>query len=118
MHLPRAVARHIAMLAIASSSFALQACGGGSGDNEVIPTTNPVLTTLRPELTTTTTGVREQRSFYVVQPGDNLGLIAAGFEVTVEALRAENGLDSDIISVGQQLLIPPPQPDTTTTAPG
>ncbi|MCS7260900.1 MAG: LysM peptidoglycan-binding domain-containing protein, partial [Anaerolineae bacterium] len=43
---------------------------------------------------------------YVVRWGDTLFSIAAQFGVTVEALKSANGLSSDIIRVGQQLIIP------------
>ncbi len=47
---------------------------------------------------------------YVVQRGDTLLSIATQFGLTVDELRAYNGMDSDIIVVGQELLIPPPTP--------
>ncbi len=47
---------------------------------------------------------------YVVQQGDTLLSIATQFGLTVDELRAYNGMDSDIIVVGQELLIPPPTP--------
>jgi LysM repeat protein len=43
---------------------------------------------------------------YVVQSGDTLGLIAARFGTTVDAIKAANGLRSDVINVGQRLTIP------------
>jgi LysM repeat protein len=43
---------------------------------------------------------------YVVQSGDTLGLIAARFGTTVDAIKAANGLSSDVINVGQRLTIP------------
>ncbi len=43
---------------------------------------------------------------YIVQPGDNLFRIALNHGVTVAALRAANGLLTDIIYVGQALKIP------------
>ncbi|HUS17645.1 MAG TPA: LysM peptidoglycan-binding domain-containing protein [Chloroflexia bacterium] len=42
---------------------------------------------------------------YIVQEGDTLWAIAARNGVTVEQIRALNGLTSDIIKVGQQLII-------------
>lgn len=43
----------------------------------------------------------------VVQSGDTLGLIAANFGTTVDALIAANGLaDANYLYVGQQLVIP------------
>ena len=43
---------------------------------------------------------------YVVVAGDNLTKIAAKFGVTVSALKAANGLTSDIVKLGQALVIP------------
>ncbi len=43
---------------------------------------------------------------YVVRWGDTLFSIAAQFGVTVEAIKSANGLSSNIIQVGQQLIIP------------
>jgi LysM repeat protein len=46
---------------------------------------------------------------YVVQPGDTLGKIAAMYGTTVEAIVQANGLaNANLISVGQQLIIPVP----------
>jgi LysM repeat protein len=43
---------------------------------------------------------------YVVQSGDTLSLIADRFGTSVDAIRAANGLSSDVINVGQVLTIP------------
>ena len=46
---------------------------------------------------------------YTVQPGDTLGRIAATYGTTVDAIVQANGLaDPNLISVGQQLIIPVP----------
>ena len=75
---------------------------------EPIPTTLPVLTTLRPQLTTTTIAPPPpQRRIYVVQPGDTLSKIANGFGVTVQALMEENGKEDTLLRIGEQLVIPP-----------
>ncbi|WP_419946927.1 LysM peptidoglycan-binding domain-containing protein [Candidatus Poriferisodalis sp.] len=75
---------------------------------EPIPTTLPVLTTLRPQLTTTTIAPPPpQRHIYVVQPGDTLSKIANGFDVTVQALMEENGKEDTLLRIGEQLVIPP-----------
>ncbi len=76
-----------------------------------IPSTTPVLTTLRPELTTTTTEKVVQRMAYTVQPGDTLGKIAKAFNVTVAELMHENGKEDTILGIGETLFIPPPSDD-------
>jgi len=48
------------------------------------------------------TGVIE----YIVQPGDTLWLLAQRFGTTVDAIKTLNGLTSEVIQVGQILLIP------------
>ncbi|MBN1487236.1 MAG: LysM peptidoglycan-binding domain-containing protein [Anaerolineae bacterium] len=58
---------------------------------------------------------------YTVQSGDTLLDIAMAFDMTVDELKAYNGLDSDIIVEGQSLLVPPPTPTAgppPTTEPG
>ncbi|WP_456414082.1 septal ring lytic transglycosylase RlpA family protein [Oceanithermus profundus] len=47
---------------------------------------------------------------HVVQPGDTLFAIARRFGVSVEALRAANGLTDDRIHPGQVLVVPGPPP--------
>ncbi len=60
---------------------------------------------------------------YVVQAGDNLYRIALRHNVTMAALKAANGLYSDIVYVGQRLTIPAPgstpvTPPVAAPAPG
>ncbi|MBP6468877.1 MAG: LysM peptidoglycan-binding domain-containing protein [Chloroflexi bacterium] len=43
---------------------------------------------------------------YTVVQGDNLTSIAARFGTTVNAIKAANGLTSDLIYVGQVLIVP------------
>ncbi len=61
---------------------------------------------------------------YVVQPGDTLWRIAGIAGTTVDQIKAMNGLSSEIISVGQRLIIgksaaaiTPTQPPAPTAAP-
>ncbi|MGB9862536.1 MAG: LysM peptidoglycan-binding domain-containing protein [Candidatus Saccharicenans sp.] len=42
---------------------------------------------------------------YTVKPGDSLYQIARTFGVSVEKIKKDNGLDSDLLSVGQKLII-------------
>lgn len=50
---------------------------------------------------------------YVVQAGDSLWLIAQKYNTTVQALKSRNGLTSDILSIGQVLIIPASQNTST-----
>jgi LysM repeat protein len=75
--------------------------------------------TVTPTPTQTPTPVPPQ--VYRVRAGDNLLSIAIDFDLTVAELKAFNGLDSDNITAGQELLIPPPTPTpgpTPTLRPG
>jgi len=54
---------------------------------------------------------------YVVQPGDTLFDIAAQFSTTVEAIKAANGLTSDVIFAGQTLVMPPGTDGTVGNTP-
>ncbi|WP_419841827.1 LysM peptidoglycan-binding domain-containing protein [Candidatus Poriferisodalis sp.] len=93
--------------ALVAAAALIGACNS-EPEAEPIPTTLPVLTTLRPQLTTTTLAAPPpQRRIYVVQPGDTLGKIAVGFGVTVEALMDENGKEDTLLRIGEQLVIPP-----------
>ena len=60
--------------------------------------------------------------YYIVQVGDTLSLIATRYKTTVGALMRANRLTSDIILIGQSLVIPgqgrhggPPPPHQTAT---
>jgi LysM repeat protein len=59
---------------------------------------------------------------YIVRWGDTLFSIAQRFDVTVDAIKQANGLTSDFITVGQELIIPgatiPPEPGGPPPAPG
>lgn len=50
---------------------------------------------------------------YVVQRGDSLYSIAREFGVSIERLREENGLTTDILTIGQVLTIPTSNNNTT-----
>jgi len=48
---------------------------------------------------------------YVAEPGDTLGSIASTYGISLEALMKANDLaDPNALSIGQELLIPPPKP--------
>jgi len=48
----------------------------------------------------------ERRRSHVVRPGDTLSQVAQQYRTTVRALRESNGLDDDLLRVGQVLAIP------------
>lgn len=54
---------------------------------------------------------REEPGLYVVQPGDTLTAIAGRYKITIAELMAANGLESDLIIVGQRLVIPSEPPE-------
>lgn len=71
-------------------------------------TTTPVPATATPvaEAAETTTGVVVGGTTYVVRWGDSLYSISVKFGTTVDAIKEANGLTSDFIIVGQELIIP------------
>lgn len=86
-------------------------CTVGESPAAVAPTV-PVL-----EIVTATPGVpppaapRVANQRYLVRDGDTLSTIADRFEVTEAAIMAANDLsDPDRLLVGQELVIPPPEP--------
>lgn len=46
------------------------------------------------------------RTVYVVESGDTLGAIANRYGIQIAALREANGLNSDMLQLGQELVIP------------
>lgn len=84
-----------------------------TGDAETAQTPEPTPT---PQPVTTS----PETNVYIVRPGDTLFSIARRFGTTVEDIKAANGLTSDFIAVGQELIIPgdvivPPQPTLPPT---
>lgn len=63
---------------------------------------------------TTAAGQQQSQSAtnYIVVPGDTLFLIAKRFNTTVDSIKAANNLKTDMITVGQRLVVP-----MTVTAP-
>jgi LysM repeat protein len=112
--MPRTISSLVGLIVAAAS---LTACGDAP-EATAPPSTPPVLTTAPPNLTTTTTEQVQQRKVYAVQPGDTLGVIANGFNVTVDAIMAENGLEDTVLTIGQTLIIPPPTTAPSTSTAG
>jgi len=73
----------------------------------LVPTATPS-PTLTPTPMPTPTSLPPRA--YAVQSGDSLLSIALDFDLTVDQLMAFNGLNSETIIAGQELLIPPPTP--------
>ena len=86
----------------------------------ILPTSTPFPTpayTPTPDAPHSIPPLRSTASEYFVQPGDTLSIIARAHTVSVNAILAENDLsDPDLLSVGQRLLIPPPEPAGTAPA--
>ncbi|MBN1920102.1 MAG: LysM peptidoglycan-binding domain-containing protein [Anaerolineae bacterium] len=62
----------------------------------------------------------QTQTIHTVQPGENLFRISLRYGVTVNAIKAANGLSNDIVYVGQRLIIPAagaPAPAPTQPAP-
>ncbi len=68
--------------------------------------------TATPEAAATATG---EQIVHKVLAGDTLGEIAQKYGVTVDEIKAANGLTSDTIRVGDSLIIPQKAPATTAT---
>lgn len=82
-------------------------CGGDDEPGEAA-TPGPAMTQTAPTPTPTPTPEGET---YVVADGDTLGSIALQFDTTVDAIVEANDLDDpDTLAIGDELLIPPPDP--------
>jgi LysM repeat protein len=106
-------------LAAASAAAAAVVAGKTSGCTPARTTATaetPSLTrTARPAKTAKTPAVTPV--IHKVQSGDTLAEIAEQYDVTVEALKEANGLESDLIQVGQELIIPVADQPTPESAP-
>lgn len=93
-----------------SLALALTACGDLGSTPTATPSDVLVIVTATPGLPQQTPRpVAERR--YVVREGDTLSAIALRFDVTEAALQRANSIDDpDSLVVGQELLIPPPEP--------
>ena len=53
-------------------------------------------------------GISSENNYYIVQKGDSLWSIANKYGVTVNELKTVNNLSSNLLSIGQKLIIPTP----------
>lgn len=74
------------------------------GQSLIIPTTAPDTITTTPETSQT----------YTVKSGDTLWLISKAQGVTIDAIKTANKLTSDMLYIGQVLIIPKTAPNPTT----
>jgi len=76
---------------------------GASAPPPPQPTQPPAV---HPPATSTVARALPARMRYTVRPGDTLGRLAKRWRSTVAAIRSASGLQSDVISVGQRIVIP------------
>ncbi len=77
------------------------------GEEPVVEAETPAAPETAPE--SAGTALPEGAQIYSVRPGDTMGAIASRFRVTVRAILEANGLNNpDILSIGQELIIPAP----------
>jgi LysM repeat protein len=84
---------------VPSQSSAAEPTNEPSTSATAEPTARPTRSAAEPTAT-------PAQTTYVVQEGDTLNGIAVQFGTTVEAIRQANGLPSDVINIGQVLIIP------------
>jgi len=88
---------------IATPTVVVSACGGdGDGAFATLP---PIRTTTTTSTTTTT--LSTERRFHVIQPGENLSIIADSYEVPLELIIEINDIaNPDNIPAGETIEIP------------
>lgn len=92
------------MLAAGVAALSVAACGRGDIPQSA-PTLPPIITTSTSS--TTLLVATTLPEYYQVKRGDTLTVIAAAYEIPVQALMDANGLtDPDDIRAGQHLAIP------------
>lgn len=90
-----------------SYSFAARSVvTGPSPISETTEQRRAVPATAKPAKPKTTTSPAPQGLTHVVKAGETLSALSRMYEVSVDAIRAANGLPSDQIKQGQQLVIP------------
>lgn len=82
-------------------------CDGDASSTETEPAT--AVPDTETDSGSDATPLPENSQVYRVQPGDTLGAIATRFGVTVNAIMRANNMDNpNVLSIGQQLVIPAP----------
>ncbi len=84
-----------------------------------VPTHNPnaLLASPTPNLPRILPTPRQDSNQYIVQQGDTLGSIAQSYGISVETLQQANNLtDQNILSIGEALNVPPPEPGAPGSA--
>ena len=99
-------------LALIAAGLMVSGCSGSDPAATVAPTVPAlVIVTATPGLPPAPTLPRSAEQRYIVREGDSLSIIAARFGVTEGAImRANNLSNPDRVLVGQELIIPPPEP--------
>ncbi len=90
--------------AIIDSAFSTDSSSGGGAPLPTPTTPSVIVITATP--TGGSGGGSGQVVYYTVVQGDTLTSIASRFGVSVQAIKTANGLTSDLIYVGQVLIIP------------
>jgi nucleoid-associated protein YgaU len=90
----------------ATPSVGLQSTAQPTPEPTAEPTPVPASPTPRPTQAPTEVPTSPAPQTYTVRAGDTLSSIATRFGTSVSAIQAANGLDSDVINVGQVLVIP------------
>ena len=86
-------------------SATITSSGGGPGPEPTSGNVQPTNPPPAPTVFKTPTPGPDGNIVYVVQPGDTLYRIAGITGVSVDQIRSLNGLTSDILSIGQRLII-------------
>ncbi len=99
----------IPIIAPLAKSYSFTTFAGTNNSMTTVSEFSMNVLTAPPSLATTSSGksIRKEIDTYVIQPGDTLSTIAANFLVSIDGLKYVNDLDSDILTPGDELKIPP-----------
>ena len=111
------VALGVALVVLAAGCIPFM---GDEGGDEVPPTPTPTITIIRPSPTPVAGPTAEpaQERIHVVKSGDTVSGIAAQYGVSIQAIIDANNLENpNNLSIGQELIIPPPPGQEPTPTP-